>query len=534
MVSYAEAIAAGRRLLGRGQASAAIGALLTAAAAQPAEAEPYTMMAEAYAAGGRWRLALAALDAALQRTTDRGPLYARRAAAHERLGDFAAAEADCGKALELLPGDPDVALRRAGLRWRGDPQGCLADLNLVLAAWPDSFEALASRGRLYGLQGCYGQAAADLAAALRRCPNADGVRALFRQVLADGLARCGAALRARPDDPAPYCERATFRQIAGDLPMALADLDRAAALDPASPLIRVQRAGLRRAAGDLAGALDDLAVALERDDRLAQAWLDRADLLERLGRSAEALDSLRRGLRLAPGSAAAWLQLGRTLLRAGQPEAALAALSRAVGLQPHAAEPRDERAAALAALGQPEAALADLLRAAQLRPSAERWYRCGLNRAICGQPDEALPLLGAALRLDPGHAAARSERGLLLMGRGDMAGAARDYAAAIVADPACYLAWTGRATLALGRGDYADAAEQASQAICLRPEEALAFHIRGRARLGTGEYACAAADLRQAIMLAPGSPMRGESQAILAQLAPRRAAALPVAMAMAA
>lgn len=99
-----------------------------------------------------------------------------------------------------------------------------------------------------------------------------------------------AVAEAKPDDPYPLINRASFRMGIYDHAGALADVEAAMTIEDSRELIAA-RAGLRRELGDLEGALADLveAEALQPD---GSTYPEQIELLALLGRAAE-------GVRLA-------------------------------------------------------------------------------------------------------------------------------------------------------------------------------------------------------------------------------------------
>lgn len=90
---------------------------------------------------------------------------------------------------------------------------------------------------------------------------------------------------AKPDDPWPLINRASFRAGIYDHAAALADVEAAMAIETSRDLV-LTRAGLRHELGDLAGALADLVEAetLEPD---GSTYADQIDILALLGRADE-------------------------------------------------------------------------------------------------------------------------------------------------------------------------------------------------------------------------------------------------------
>lgn len=91
-----------------------------------------------------------------------------------------------------------------------------------------------------------------------------------------------------------------------------------------------------------------------------------------------------------------------------------------------------------------------------------------------GRPAEAGAALDRALTLDPRHGPALHQRGLLKQEAGDLAGAARDFEAAVEARPDYLPALADLAETSARRGDSAAARGWAARALALDPSEPVA------------------------------------------------------------
>jgi tetratricopeptide (TPR) repeat protein len=103
----------------------------------------------------------------------------------------------------------------------------------------------------------------------------------------------------------------------GDLPRARAELERAAALDPADPYVPLDLGKVAAKAGDVAGAAVHLRRALALAPNLPEVHLDLGVLLYTSGRLEEAATAFGEAHRLDPESRAAANNLLGTLLRLG-------------------------------------------------------------------------------------------------------------------------------------------------------------------------------------------------------------------------
>ncbi|MEV0241275.1 tetratricopeptide repeat protein [Streptomyces sp. NPDC050674] len=246
----------------------------------------------------------------------------------------------------------------------------------------------------------------------------------------------------------------------GAYEQALAEYDRAVALDPESAVAHRNRSGIRGDLGDHDGAIADLdrAVALEPGN----AWYValRGEHQRIAGRDAEALRDLTKAVRLDPALAFAWASRGATHERAGDHEKALADLGRALDLDPDYAWALARRARVWRARGDRGRQLADLDGALTLLPDWP-WARCERGDALraAGRDEEAVADLDIALTLDPAYASAYASRGASLARLGRHPEALADLNRAVEMRPGYVWALCRRAVLhaAMGRPEEARA-----------------------------------------------------------------------------
>ena len=234
--------------------------------------------------------------------------------------------------------------------------------------------------------------------ALQRARGGDAAGAL------EDLAREG---RLTPDDPRPPIATSSVLLHAGRREEALAAVEQALDMAPASPDGLYQRGAVLMAMrqldeaaqmfrGALAGspqhiaALSDFAVLLmsegrndeaarhlrrvlelRPDDPLARRHLEQlqGDAAPAAGSDASVIESLRRAVELDPENADAWARLGDALLLERSFRAAEEPLRRAAALDPSSADARIALASALWENNQPDDALHHAREATTLRPA---------------------------------------------------------------------------------------------------------------------------------------------------------------------
>lgn len=206
--------------------------------------------------------------------------------------------------------------------------------------------------------------------------------------IADALEALEAAAQVLPDHPEVAFNRALARQLAGDSEGAIAGFRRAAALAPAH-----------------AAAWRNLGTALLAADAPA----------------AEALPAFEAALRADPQDAAALQGLGFCRQRLGQAEAALAAFQAAFRLTPRDPRALGNLAGALLAAGRAADCYGLLAERSVDAGSADLATTRAEAALLLGRPAEAVALLDAALRREPGHSRALGHLQIALAGAGDTA-----------------------------------------------------------------------------------------------------------------
>ncbi len=381
-----------------------------------------------------------------------------------------------------------------------------------------------------------------------------GPNGAFSRQIAPFLARTGRATQATseaeatapsasasPTTVGALIERAERRAATGDHPGALADLDRAIALDANESAAFTARAIVRKESGDRAGALEDFARTTELTPARASAWGNLGSLRAEGGDFARALEALNRAVDLDPSYAGAianrgsvriqlgdvdgaivdlrrateldgrlanaWNSLGGALARRGDLPGAIAAMDRAIELSPEFVIPRLNRAGMLRASGDLAGSITALDRIITDEPRlAHAWAQRGLSHQARGDHRTAIADFDCALELDANLSEALSARTISLRAIGEDAQAESDAERATEAGPDSAQAWNARGLARFARGDFRGAVEDFDRAVQKAPTLAEAWNNRGNARREMRDLAGAIADLEKALELDPSLP----------------------------
>jgi Flp pilus assembly protein TadD len=161
--------------------------------------------------------------------------------------------------------------------------------------------------------------------------------------------------------------------------------------------------------------------------------------------------------------------------------------------------------------GESGAAAASLREAVSASPDfAEAQYQLGLallrGPATSADATAAEDALLAAVKLDPGHVAARYEWARLLAARGDLVAAADQLRRVVELQPSLVAARRERARIAMAAHDGATAVGELQAAVAWQPADARTRFDLAAALKATGDAAGAAGELAQARKLDPRLP----------------------------
>jgi len=211
------------------------------------------------------------------------------------------------------------------------------------------------------------------------------------------------------------------------------------------------------------------ALAVTRGNYLAECYLGSALLNAR--RLPEAEPHLRLAAQLKPDYGPASTRLGYLLEQEGHPDRAAACYAALLKLKPNFAEANADYGRLLLRQNRPREALPRLQAAERVRPDAETCDELGSALEQLGRLDEAMASYAEESKLQPGSGRGDYNRGVLRLGRGDVAGAKQDFQAAIARDPSFAPSYAGLGQIAEQGGDKAQAAADYGRALELNPRD---------------------------------------------------------------
>jgi tetratricopeptide (TPR) repeat protein len=283
-----------------------------------------------------------------------------------------------------------------------DPEAALKDFDKAIELNPKYMVAIANRGVTRGSMGQKKEAIADLQRALAINPNSPNPDFILR--IAD------------------------LRYVLNDFTGSIADYNRLLAMDKLYPRIYSKRAGSKAMLDQAEEALRDADKALQIDPKDEEAYNSRGLANRLLGRLDEAMNDFSLAIHIKDDYSGPYNNRGTVYLAQGQPERAIEDFSKAIQLDSHFADPYSNRGSAKHQLGRDEEALTDLDTALRLNPNfADAYQNRGVTKNVLKLFSEALADFNEAFKLKPDNAGVHLGRGISKFYLGDKTGACEDW-----------------------------------------------------------------------------------------------------------
>jgi len=260
-------------------------------------------------------------------------------------------------------------------------------------------------------------------------------------------------------------------------------------------------------AGDLERAIANYDRAIAVDSRFANAYNSRGAALGSKGDLVSALRDFDRAIELNPELGSAYENRGLVLQSRGDLGGAIKDLDEAIRLQPGVGRNYVERASVWDTKGNAARAIDDLSEAIRLDPGREELFVVrGLLWDRQRDTTHSIADYDEAIRLNPKFAAAYNNRCNTWLIKQAYDRAAADCTTALQLDPALAQAHFNRGVLWVVANDYAKAREEFDQAIRLKPQFAPAYKSRAALSFYSAQFDAAQADLVLAASLLRSDP----------------------------
>ena len=235
--------------------------------------------------------------------------YFRRGYASYDLGRYDLAIANYDKAIQLKPDYTDVYINRGSAKFNlGQHFAAISDYDKAIQLKPDLATGYYGRGSAKFNLGQHFAAISDFDKAIQLKP--DDATAYYNRGLAkDNLGQHSAAIsdfdkaiQLKPDYAIAYNNRGNAKFKLGEYFAAISDYDKAIQRKPDYALAYYNRGVAKRNLGQHSAAISDFDKAIQLKPDLAQAYLSRGVAKALLNRTWEAKQDLRTALRLAEKS----------------------------------------------------------------------------------------------------------------------------------------------------------------------------------------------------------------------------------------
>jgi tetratricopeptide (TPR) repeat protein len=288
------------------------------------------------------------------------------------------------------------------------------------------------------------------------------------------IAACGALIDALKDQPqaqaAALVNRGAAYWYVDQTLNALADFDRAIALDPQNARAFRERSNASRSIGRLDQALADANAAVRLDPHSAQAFDDRGNVFNNNGQYDRAIADYNEALRISPDDSQTYMDRGVAYYFKKDYQAAIEDFDAAIKLDPNKSRAFTNRGAAYKKLGRTDQAIADESEAIKLDPLEPEYFdNRGLSYAENGDYDRAIADYNEAIRLKP-QANFLTNRGDSYQFKGDYDRAIADYDRALALNPGFYLAYNNRGAAYDKKGNLDHAIADYEEALRIDPQ----------------------------------------------------------------
>ncbi len=288
---------------------------------------------------------------------------------------------------------------------------------------------------------------------------------------------------------------------------SLASSDDTAAATESSPEIHNNLGRVHLARGELAEAQREFERALELDPDNAEALIRIGSVERARGSVAEAERYIERALQVDPDSITALCELAEIKRDRGELDESIRLYREALSINDSHPFVYVGLGDSLQRAGRLDEAERTFLTVLELDPdSFEAHYNLGVTRLNQGRVADAETYLERALELNPEHvqiARVYNNLGDILLGRGDVEGAARRFRQAIDASPVQFESRYNLAVVHLGAGKLDEAIELLEEAARLQPNQELVAMRLGLAYLQAGRNAEARRSLLLVVRLYP-------------------------------
>jgi tetratricopeptide (TPR) repeat protein/S1-C subfamily serine protease len=299
-----------------------------------------------------------------------------------------------------------------------------------------------------------------------------------------------------------YSNRGNIKAESGDKKGAIADYDRAIAIDSQYTAAYSSRGIVKSELGDKKGAIADFNLAIAIDPLDSTAYYNLGIVKSELGDKKGAIADYDRAIAINPLDTKNYYNLGVVKSELGDKKGAIAAFNRAIAIDPQSAKNYYNLGVVKSELGDKKGAIDDYDRAIAIDPlDIKSYYNRGNIKSELGDKKSAISDFDRAISINPQNAYFYYNRGLAKSELGDKKSAIPDYDRAISINPQFAIAYSNRGTIKAESGDKKGAMADFDRAISINPQFATAYSNRGNVKSESGDKKSAISDYDQAIAI---------------------------------
>ena len=256
--------------------------------------------------------------------------------------------------------------------------------------------------------------------------------------------------------------------------------------------------------GMVAEAIEEYELAIEMGHAMAGTYFNLGVAYYNLADYEKSIGLYKEALKLNPRYVEARANLGGAYVKGGFLDDALVELKEVVLSEPELSKARNYLGMAYVELGRLDEAAAEFKWAVSLGEGVDATYNLGVTYLRLGLIAEALNSFEETLRLDPGHAGARSNLGAVYAGTGRLMEALGELTRAVELDPELVEARNnlGNVYVMLGRVD--DAVREYEHVVSLAPDHAGAYFNLALMYMRKGRAGDAMRAFERVLELRPG------------------------------
>lgn len=300
-----------------------------------------------------------------------------------------------------------------------------------------------------------------------------------------------------------YTMRGETYKISKQLDKAIMDFDRAIDLNPFYIQAYTSRWWCKANLGDIPGAIADLDKLIELEPT-TKSYYQRAFLYEKRGELAAAIADYGKVIEMYPKHDQAYFDRGRLYQQRKEMDLALADYGKAIEINPNYSEAYNNRGNIFSGLGKFDLALSEFNNAIKANPkNSEAYLSRGIAHALMNNCALAISDYSEAIRLGQKSPNVFLNRGVCYHSRLELEKALEDYDKNIELDPKNYKSYVLRGKIHSRKGRREAAVEDFSKAIDINPNSAEPYCLRGFELAFKGEFVRAISDLDKALEINP-------------------------------